>query len=386
LPNGYLFEQKIIRRISVIRMDKTLHVNGIGLEPTSNSIASKIEEFFMKSTKDLAWLSPGDLVLLKPALNSPSPYPSTTHPLAVQIIYKILTENGAKVVVGDQSGIKNVLHHPGGVVHGNSKDNYVQAGMGSEEDDYFVSFEEEGWDEGFYHHASPETSSWKDGFYITRWIQEADHIINLPRVSSHSQAGATLGFKNMVGCLREDSRVEFHANGPYNFAIKLEARGSSLKSVDDHTGTFLEKIVEISDALREKLRLTLFVATEVQTTFGPDIQALKLGALKIAAPHVVDLKPGLVFGSADPVAAESFALATLKHLRRSLPTLPRLYERLILFSNNNMVKIDKVPVKDHPYITHSVDMGLGKLATDIQYKDVPHDLKKSIDDILGEER
>jgi hypothetical protein len=364
-------------------MDETLYVNGIGLD---NSIASGIEDVFMKSTNNLDWLHADDLVLLKPALNSPSYYPSTTHPLAVQVIYKILTENGARVVVGDQSGVKNVLHHPGGVIRGNTKDNYVKAGLGSEEDDYFVSFEEEGWDKGFYHHASPMTSSWKDGFYITRWVQEADHIINLPRVSSHSQAGATLGFKNLVGCLREDSRLEFHANGPYNFAIKLEARGSGLKSVDDHSGTFLEKIVEISDALREKLRLTLFVATEVQTTFGPDSQALKLGPLKIAQAHLTDLEPGLVFGCADPVAAESFALATLKHLRRSLPSLPRLYEGLILFSNKNMARIDKVPVKDHPYIKRSVDMGLGKMATEIEYKDVPHDLKKNISDILGEKR
>jgi Domain of unknown function (DUF362) len=243
--------------------------------------------------------------------------------------------------------------------------------MGSVDDEYFISFEGEGWDEGFYHHASGKTSSWMDGFYITRWVQKADHIINLPRVSNHSQAGATLGFKNMMGYLREDSRMEFHTNGPYNFAIKNDARGSSLKSVDDHSGTFFEKIVEISDALRDKLRLTLFVATKAQATFGPDSQALERGALKIAKAHVMDLKRGLVFGSADPVAAESFALAALKHLRKSLPFLARLYERLILFSNANITKVDRVTVNDHPYIRHSMDIGLGEMTTDIQYKNVP---------------
>jgi Domain of unknown function (DUF362) len=363
--------------------DETLYVNGIGPETTDNFTTSNIEDVFFKSTNNLAWLSPGDLVLLKPALNSPSPYPSTTHPLAVHVISKILTKNGAKVVVGDQSGIRSVLHHPGGVIHGNTKDNYIKAGMGSVDDEYFISFEGEGWNEGFYHHASGKTSSWMDGFYITRWVQKADHIINLPRVSNHSQAGATLGFKNMVGCLREDSRMEFHANGPYNFAIKNDAHGSSLKSMDDHSDTFFEKIVEISDALREKLRLTLFVATKAQATFGPDSQALKLGALKIARAHVMDLKPGLVFGSVDPVATESFALATLKHLRISLPFLARLYEHLILFSNDNITMVDKVPVKYHPYIKHSVDIGLGEIATDIHYKNVPRDLERSLDMILG---
>jgi hypothetical protein len=362
--------------------DDILYVNGIGPENRDNFTLSNIEDVFLKSTNNLEWLSPGDLVLLKPALNSSSPYPSTTHPLAVHIISRILTENGAKVVVGDQSGIRSVLHHPGGVIRGNTKDNYIKAGMGLRDDENFISFEEEGWKEGFYHHASLKTSSWLNGFHITRWIQKAYHIINLPRISSHSQAGATLGFKNMVGCLREDSRMEFHVNGPYNFAIKRDARSSSLKSEDDHSHTFFEKIVEISDALREKLRLTLFVATKAQATFGPDSQALELGALKIAKAQVMDLKPGLVFGSTDPVAAESLALTILKHLRRSLPTLAKIYERLILFSNTNITMVDKVPIKDHPYIKHSMDMGLGKMTTDIQYKNVPRDLERSLGAIL----
>ncbi len=359
----------------------TLYVNGIKPDNTDNSLVSNIEDVFLESTKNLEWLSPGDVVLLKPALNSPHPYPSTTHPLAVHVISRILTDNGAKVFVGDQSGIRSVLHHPEGVIRGKTKDNYIKAGMGAVDED-FISFEEEGWDKGFYHHISTKTPSWPNGFYITRCIMKADHIISLPRLSTHSQAGATLGFKNMVGCLREDSRMEFHANGPYNFAIKIDARGSSLKSSDDHSGTFFEKIVEISDALREKLRLTLFVATKAQTTFGPDSQALGLGKLKIGRAHVFNLKPGLVFASGDPVAAESFALALLKFIRRSTPSLARLYEQIILFSNNNTIKVDKIDVKDHPYITHSTDIGLGELTSDIQYKDVPDDMKRILGEIL----
>jgi len=359
----------------------TLYVNGTEPDSWNNSIALNIKDVFLKSTDNLAWLSPGDLVLLKPALNSPHPYPSTTHPLAAHVISKILKDNGAKVVVGDQSGIKSVLHHPGGVLRGNSRDNYIQAGMGTADDD-FINFEKEGWDEGFYHHASRETSSWQDGFYITRWIRKADHIISLPRLSTHSQAGVTLGFKNMVGCLREDSRLEFHANGPYNLFIKIDAHGSSLKSVDDHNDTFFEKIVEISDAVRDKLRLTLFVATKAQTTFGPDSQSLELGKLKIGRANITDLKPGLIFASTDQVAAESFAIALLKYLRKSLPTIPRLYERLILFSNPNIVKVDKIPVKDHPYIKHSMNIGLGEIASDIHYKYVPDVIRSVLGEIL----
>jgi uncharacterized protein (DUF362 family) len=360
--------------------DSTLYVNGI--EQGDQSLESNIEELFLKSTHNLKWLSPKDVVLLKPALNSPDPYPSTTHPLAVHVISKILTENGAKVVVGDQSGIQSVLHHHGGVIRGKTEENYIKSGMSTGGDENFISFEGEGWDEGFYHHISPMTPSWPDGFFITHWINKADHIINLPRISTHGQAGATLGFKNLVGCLREDSRLEFHANGPFNFAIKNNARGSSLKSVNDHTDTFLEKIVEISDAVRDKLRLTLFVANKAQITFGPNSQAVKLGKLKIARAHVAKLKPGLVFASADPVATESFALSLLKLIRKSTPALPRLSERLILFSNSNMAKVDKLNIKEHPYIQHSMNMHLGEIARKIKYKNVPQELKRELEETL----
>lgn len=362
--------------------DGTIYVNGIKSDSTDKSLIYNIEDVLLKSTNNLEWLYPDDIVLLKPALNSHYPYPSTTHPLAVQVISRILTEHGAKVVVGDQSGIRSVLHYPGGVLHGNTRDNFIKASKGLAENENFKSFEEEGWMEGFYHHHSSRTPSWPDGFYITRWIKKADHIISLPRLSTHTQAGATLGFKNMVGCLRDDSRLEFHTNGPYNFAIKNGARGSGLKSVNDHSGTFFEKIVEISDALREKLKLTLFVANQAQTTFGPDKQLLELGKLKIASAYISNLNPGLVFASADQVAVESFALALLKYLRSSLPILPKLLEQIILLYKNNTIKVDKIPIREHPYIKHSIKLGLGKIVSEIEYFNVPVNIERILGEIL----
>ncbi|HEY0196199.1 MAG TPA: DUF362 domain-containing protein, partial [Methanobacterium sp.] len=124
--------------------DRTLYVNGV--EPnTPDKLGVEIRDLFLKSTNDLEWLSPGEMVLLKPALNSHHPYPSTTHPLAIQVISKILKDNGAEVVIGDQSGIREVLHHPGGVIRGKTRENYIKSGMGTTKD-YFVGFEEEGWD------------------------------------------------------------------------------------------------------------------------------------------------------------------------------------------------------------------------------------------------
>jgi len=352
-----------------------------GVSSGSDSLHRSIEEVLLKSTNNLEWLSRDDMVLLKPALNSPDPYPSTTHPMAVKVVSEILTENGAEVVVGDQSGLKDVLQDESGVIHGKTHDNNVKSGMGTFED-RFIGFESEGWDDGYIPHQSKYTRSWPKGFNVTRWIEEADHIINLPRLSTHSQAGVTLGFKNMVGILRDDSRMDFHANGPFNNFIKTEAHGSKLHSIDDGSNTFIEKIVEIHDAIRKKLRTTLFVATKAQTTFGPNTNALKVGKLEIGKAHVIKLKPGLIFASNDPVSAESFALAVLKDLRKSLPSLPRFSSKLLLFSNSNVNKLDETPIKDMILIRHAMGIGLGKMPNQIIYKNVPDVLKERINNYI----
>jgi uncharacterized protein (DUF362 family) len=361
--------------------DRTVFVDGVLKDSEDVSLHASIKDVLIKSSNNLEWLSKGDLVLLKPALNSPNPYPSTTHPLAVSVVREILTEMGAEVVVGDQSGLKYVLQDQSSVLHGKTEDNYIKSGMGNAED-RFVSFESEGWDEGFTHYQSEHTKSWPNGFNVTKWIKKADHIINLPRLSTHSQAGVTLGFKNMVGILRDDSRMDFHANGPFNNFIKSEAHGSKLKSVDDGSDTFIEKIVEINDAIKEKLRVTLFVATKAQTTFGPNTNAVQIGKLEIGKAHVVELKPGIVFASNDPVSAESFALALIKDLRRTLPSIPKLSSKLLLFSNKNVNKLDNTRVKDITFIQHAIDVGLGEMPTRIVYNNVPDNVKERLNEYL----
>jgi uncharacterized protein (DUF362 family) len=364
-------------------MDHTIYITGV---KSDDNLKNTIEDLFLKSTNNLEWLHPGELVLLKPALNSAHTYPSTTHPLAVQVISNILQNRGAEVVIGDQSGIRSVLHHPAGLVHGKTRDNFLLSGMADKKfgknSPQFIGFEERGWDEGFFHYKSPKTSSWSNGFFITKWIKKSDHIINLPRISTHTQAGATLGFKNMIGLLRDDSRMEYHANGPYNYLIKLNARKSSLKSNDDHSGKFMEKIVEISDAVRDKLRLTLFISTKAQTTFGPDSYTLKLGKLKFARSYISKINPGLLMASQDPVAVEACALALLKFLRKQLPMTSRLYERIILFSSYNTGNLDEMHIKDNPYIKHAIRLEMGNLPSQVEYKQVPTNIKNDLNALM----
>ena len=361
---------------------KPVYVKGLPPIPDSGVISSAIRNVILKATDNLSWLSAGETVLLKPALNSPDPYPATTHPLAISVTAELLADRGAKVVIGDQSGIDHVLHHPGGVIHGRTIDNYARSGMGDRNDTRFVGFEDSGWDEGFFHYRSAYTASWRDGFYITSWVKKADHIISLPRISTHSQAGATLGLKIMVGMLREDSRMEFHANGPMNGFIIRSAKGSSLISFDDGTNLFFEKIVEISDAIRDRLRLTLCLATEVQATFGPDRYGVRLGQTGFGRSYIVRPEPGLVFGSADQIAAEATALAVLKDAQRSLPLLPRSMQRLALFRNPYVQVLDRMDVRDHPCIRHGMKIGLGEMPGEMVFEDIPDTVQKRLGGLL----
>jgi uncharacterized protein (DUF362 family) len=91
---------------------KPVYVKGLPLTPDSGVISSAIRNVILKATDNLSWLSAEETVLLKPALNSPDPYPATTHPLAISVTAELLAERGAKVVIGDQSGIEHVLHYP----------------------------------------------------------------------------------------------------------------------------------------------------------------------------------------------------------------------------------------------------------------------------------
>jgi uncharacterized protein (DUF362 family) len=242
-------------------------IKGIKKDCPEKEFTKSVEEILLKSTNNLEWLKKGDKVLLKPALNSNNEYPSTTDPLLIRAVSIILKKRGAKIIIADQSGIEHVVHTKEGVVKGSSMECYEKSCMKTTNDE-FIALENEGWDSGFFNY-SKNASSWSNGFFIASLINEVDHIINLPRISTHIQAGASLGFKNLVGLLREDSRVEFHNNGPYGFAIDYFGKKRGIIKPNPK-GMFFEKITEISLATKEKLRLTFFSGTKVQTTFGPD--------------------------------------------------------------------------------------------------------------------
>ncbi len=353
-----------------------------GVKKGQKNLAKKIEQVFLDSTNNLFWLKKGDLVLLKPALNSPYPYPATTSPLAVSVVCNILKKRGAEVIVGDKPGMEYTIFNKGIVKGCSSRKLFEKSGMAGKTKINFIGFEEAGWD----YYSKYKAPCWKNGFYATDWIKKADHIISLPRVSAHASTGSTLGFKNMVGILRDDSRVDFHQGGPFFGLIKANACRVELDAQSKpKNNLFIPKITEISLALKDKLRLTLFVADKIQATLGPDKYLLGIGKIGIFRSKIIVPETGLVFASDNQITAEAFALAFLTSAYFQVGWLARFIQKAVYFFNSDksVKELGKEKIWQNPFIKHALKIGLNKKELAVDYQQVPIELQKQLNKLLG---
>ncbi len=262
-----------------------------GVTKGSNSEALKTAiRAAVEATTDFSWLSKGDAVFIKPALNSGKPFPATTNPIAISTMIQILKEKGAgRVIVGDMSGIEHVKLSENGR-RGSTRALMESSGItlavkeaGGEP--HF--FEESGW-KAFYEDTPVAGSHWKRAIMMPNVLNEVQHIVLIPRCSRHVLAGATLGLKNAVGYWRTDTRFEYHSEA----------------------STFHEKTAEGNavPTLMNKQRLTVTAADKILTTIGPD-QGL-----------VFEPDTGLIISSESVVAHDMVSLAWLLESRKQIPS------------------------------------------------------------------
>ena len=107
---------------------ETVSVAPLNRNPSAQEMDQAIRDAtFAVDTLD--WLQPGDTVLIKPVINSGKPYPSTTSPLAIASMVRLLKERGAgRVVVGDMSGVGHLDQRPEGC-KGSSRQLAKSAGL-----------------------------------------------------------------------------------------------------------------------------------------------------------------------------------------------------------------------------------------------------------------
>jgi len=262
-----------------------------------------------EAATDFSWLSKGDSVFIKPALNSGQAYPSTTSPSAIAAMVDLLKGKGAgRVVVGDMSGIEHVKLSPTGV-SGSTRELMERCGMaiaalkaGAE----LHFFEEAGW-EAFYEDVPQAGAHWKRGLMMPEILREMDHIVLMPRCGRHVLAGSTLGLKAAVGYWRTDTRLEYHR----------------------YAATFHEKTAEGNTVrtLLQKQRLVVTAADKVLTTFGPD------------RGYVTEPQTGLIMASASVVAHDMVSLSWLILGRNDTPS-----RKKNILSDPNQSKVIVSPV------------------------------------------
>lgn len=231
---------------------------------------------------DFSWLNKGETVLVKLAANSGKPYPATSDPWALDCLLKILKEHGAgKIYVGDQSG-ERYVHWTPTAKTGSTRALVQASGLQAVIDKNGatpVFFEERGYDAYLETYPAGQ-HHWKEPLHITSFVNEVDHIVYLPRLSSHALADLTGAMKIGVGFLRGDSRLAFHRSGENFYPMYQE----------------INEVPEI----KSKLRLSVSSGRSMFSLVGPDVG------------YMIDPDYGPVFASENLLAHDVFAYAFLQ--------------------------------------------------------------------------
>jgi uncharacterized protein (DUF362 family) len=263
-----------------------------------------------RAATDFSWLSRGDSVLIKPALNSGNLYPATTSPESVRAMVELLKEKGAsKVIVSDMSGIEHVKLTPEKLKGSSRKlmneSGMVKAAIEAGAELFFP--EEEGWN-AFFEDEPADSTYWKKGIMMPKILKEVDHLVLMPRCGRHALLGSSLGMKNAVGYWRTDSRLEYH-----KYASTIQEKTADANTVK---------------SLHDKQRLVLTAGTKVLTTYGPN------------KGFVSEPEKGLVIASESIVAHDMISLAWLLQNRKIMSeeeneSARDPYKRQFIVSNTN---------------------------------------------------
>jgi len=210
----------------------------------------------------LGFIRPGETVLLKPAVNSGSPYPATTDPETLWIVAEMVKEAGGEPFVADRTMF---LHSTEDAFQETGiRDAAEQAGIPCHclDDDASVAIQH------------PLAHHWPGSavpIYLP--VAEADHIVNLCTPRTHKLGDFTMAMKNNVGVVNGSSRLRMHL--PWGLK---------------------ERLAEINLVVRPSL--IVMDGREGFTDGGPDSGDLA--------------RTGFIAAGSDPVAIDAIGLAHLR--------------------------------------------------------------------------
>jgi uncharacterized protein (DUF362 family)/NAD-dependent dihydropyrimidine dehydrogenase PreA subunit len=157
-----------------------------------------------------AYVKKGDRVLLKPNLLS-AKQPDrcvTTHPAVVKAVAQLVQEVGGIPAIGDSPGVGGLSR-----VADRAGITAVADELGSP----LVEFTDVVWIK------TGESYTFRR-FELAKAVLDADVVINLPKVKTHSQTLLTLGVKNTFGCIPGMRKAQWHLKAGIDhayFAVML---------------------------------------------------------------------------------------------------------------------------------------------------------------------
>jgi len=153
-------------------------------------------------------IKPGNIVLLKINLLAPSELKRAviTHPSIVKAMIKEVQNVGGRPIVADT---------PGFVFAGDKNGTMIKSGIKKIADDLGVeALQFETMDTAFIETEVPN-GVWLKTIYAARLALEADVIISLPKLKTHSNTWYTGAIKNMFGATATRTRKLAHCVGTY---------------------------------------------------------------------------------------------------------------------------------------------------------------------------
>ena len=202
--------------------------------------------------------------------NRPPEEAVTTHPLVVEKVVKILLECGARIIVGDDIESRT-----------QGEDGFLITGM--REVCQRLGVELINLKTCPYEKIERRDNQFIKELYIARPVLEADIIVNLPKLKTHSQTVITAAIKNLYGLIPQGERGRLHA---------------AYAGIDD----FSEIVVDIFNSRRPSLNIMdAILAMEGEGPMGGTPRWLGLllisrdaVAMDAVVSSIVGLSPGEV--------------------------------------------------------------------------------------------
>jgi uncharacterized protein (DUF362 family) len=167
----------------------------VGIAGSSDSI-----EYLVNKAVELAgglgFIKSGSTVMLKPNFNTGNQNPASANPEVIrQVIRLVKKQNPLQIIIADRSGFWLDTEK--------CMDQNGVTDVANEEGAELAALEDLEWEK-----ITPKLAlSWPKGFSIPKLLNEADYVISIPVLKTHSIANFSMAIKNWVGILHANDRT-----------------------------------------------------------------------------------------------------------------------------------------------------------------------------------